>query len=167
MKAKQMLAGLTNPDLATLIDQRRYASRQYSKWYSRAWGTALLAGFFFFFLPLVGSSRALILFLLSSLILTKMILQSDLQCFIDFLVSLSYFFLCLLLFGGWLDNCSIIDLFTVYAQFFRFMFSYNAKLGSSTIGHEMCCKRRICLLTLLEGHAFYFCVVRYYNCLLF
>ncbi|KAL2475304.1 hypothetical protein Adt_36040 [Abeliophyllum distichum] len=33
-----------NPDAATLRDQWRFAIRQYSKWYSHAWGTAILAG---------------------------------------------------------------------------------------------------------------------------
>lgn len=37
-----------NPDSATLRDQWRYAIRQYSKWYSHAWGTAILAGTAFF-----------------------------------------------------------------------------------------------------------------------
>ncbi|KAL8460560.1 hypothetical protein ACS0TY_031394 [Phlomoides rotata] len=37
-----------NPDAATLRDQWRFAIRQYSKWYSHAWGTALLAGASFF-----------------------------------------------------------------------------------------------------------------------
>ncbi|KAK7306600.1 hypothetical protein VNO77_44549 [Canavalia gladiata] len=36
------------PDPATLKDQWRYAIRQYSKWYSHAWGTAILAGTAFF-----------------------------------------------------------------------------------------------------------------------
>ncbi|OMO65246.1 Casein kinase substrate, phosphoprotein PP28 [Corchorus olitorius] len=36
------------PDPATLRDQWRYAIRQYSKWYSHAWGTAILAGVSFF-----------------------------------------------------------------------------------------------------------------------
>lgn len=36
------------PDAATLRDQWRYAIRQYSKWYSHAWGTAILAGTAFF-----------------------------------------------------------------------------------------------------------------------
>ncbi|XVE88138.1 hypothetical protein DITRI_Ditri19aG0043900 [Diplodiscus trichospermus] len=39
---------LTNPDPATLRDQWRYAIKQYSKWYSHAWGTAILAGVSFF-----------------------------------------------------------------------------------------------------------------------
>ncbi|KAM6574782.1 hypothetical protein CsatA_023109 [Cannabis sativa] len=38
----------TNPDPATLRDQWRFAIRQYSKWYSHAWGTAILAGVSFF-----------------------------------------------------------------------------------------------------------------------
>ncbi|XP_021907596.1 uncharacterized protein LOC110821929 [Carica papaya] len=38
----------SNPDPATLRDQWRYATRQYSKWYSHAWGTAILAGLSFF-----------------------------------------------------------------------------------------------------------------------
>lgn len=33
-----------NPDQATLREQWRFAIRQYSKWYSHAWGTAILAG---------------------------------------------------------------------------------------------------------------------------
>lgn len=37
-----------NPDAATLRDQWRYAIRQYSRWYSQAWGTAILAGVSFF-----------------------------------------------------------------------------------------------------------------------
>ncbi|CAA0817845.1 Unknown protein [Striga hermonthica] len=37
-----------NPDAATLRDQWRFAIRQYSKWYSHAWGTAILAGLSFF-----------------------------------------------------------------------------------------------------------------------
>ncbi|XP_027338983.1 uncharacterized protein LOC113852808 [Abrus precatorius] len=36
------------PDAATLRDQWRFAIRQYSKWYSHAWGTAILAGTAFF-----------------------------------------------------------------------------------------------------------------------
>ncbi|XP_043689668.1 uncharacterized protein LOC122640520 [Telopea speciosissima] len=39
---------ITNPDPATLRDQWRFAIRQYSKWYSHAWGTAILAGISFF-----------------------------------------------------------------------------------------------------------------------
>ncbi|XVF27568.1 hypothetical protein REPUB_Repub14bG0119600 [Reevesia pubescens] len=39
---------LTNTDPTTLRDQWRYAIRQYSKWYSHAWGTAILAGVSFF-----------------------------------------------------------------------------------------------------------------------
>ncbi|KAK8575205.1 hypothetical protein V6N12_062881 [Hibiscus sabdariffa] len=35
---------LSNPDPSTLRDQWRYAIRQYSRWYSHAWGTAILAG---------------------------------------------------------------------------------------------------------------------------
>ncbi|KAL5989211.1 hypothetical protein ACLOJK_010101 [Asimina triloba] len=38
----------TLPDAATLRDQWRFAIRQYSKWYSHAWGTAILAGAAFF-----------------------------------------------------------------------------------------------------------------------
>lgn len=38
----------TNPDPATLREQWRFAIRQYSKWYSHAWGTAILAGVSFF-----------------------------------------------------------------------------------------------------------------------
>lgn len=37
-----------NPDAATLRDQWRFAIRQYSRWYSQAWGTAILAGVSFF-----------------------------------------------------------------------------------------------------------------------
>ncbi|KAK1276418.1 hypothetical protein QJS04_geneDACA011098 [Acorus gramineus] len=37
-----------NPDAATLREQWRFAIRQYSKWYSHAWGTAALAGLSFF-----------------------------------------------------------------------------------------------------------------------
>ncbi|KAJ7558277.1 hypothetical protein O6H91_04G032000 [Diphasiastrum complanatum] len=33
-----------NPDAATLREQWNYAVRQYSKWYSHAWGTAIFAG---------------------------------------------------------------------------------------------------------------------------
>lgn len=33
-----------NPDQATLREQWKFAIRQYSKWYSHAWGTAILAG---------------------------------------------------------------------------------------------------------------------------
>ena len=36
------------PDAATLKDQWRFAIRQYSRWYSQAWGTAILAGASFF-----------------------------------------------------------------------------------------------------------------------
>ncbi|XP_010260378.1 PREDICTED: uncharacterized protein LOC104599509 [Nelumbo nucifera] len=38
----------TNPDAATLREQWRFAIRQYSRWYSHAWGTAILAGISFF-----------------------------------------------------------------------------------------------------------------------
>ncbi|CAK7350494.1 unnamed protein product [Dovyalis caffra] len=38
----------TNPDPATLREQWRFAIKQYSKWYSHAWGTAILAGVSFF-----------------------------------------------------------------------------------------------------------------------
>ncbi|XP_062179135.1 uncharacterized protein LOC133883735 [Phragmites australis] len=38
----------TIPDAATLRDQWRFAVRQYSRWYSQAWGTAILAGAAFF-----------------------------------------------------------------------------------------------------------------------
>ncbi|XP_052203214.1 uncharacterized protein LOC127808686 [Diospyros lotus] len=38
----------TNPDAATLRDQWKFAIRQYSRWYSHAWGTAILAGISFF-----------------------------------------------------------------------------------------------------------------------
>ncbi|XP_019091795.1 PREDICTED: uncharacterized protein LOC104741464 isoform X1 [Camelina sativa] len=37
-----------NPDQATLREQWKFAIRQYSKWYSHAWGTAILAGGLFF-----------------------------------------------------------------------------------------------------------------------
>ncbi|KAJ9168775.1 hypothetical protein P3X46_020265 [Hevea brasiliensis] len=37
-----------NPDQATLREQWRFAIRQYSRWYSHAWGTAILAGLSFF-----------------------------------------------------------------------------------------------------------------------
>ncbi|KAF5195001.1 transmembrane protein [Thalictrum thalictroides] len=36
------------PDTATLKEQWKFAIRQYSKWYSHAWGTAILAGVSFF-----------------------------------------------------------------------------------------------------------------------
>lgn len=36
------------PDAETLRENWRYAIRQYSKWYSHAWGTAILAGLSFF-----------------------------------------------------------------------------------------------------------------------
>ncbi|GAV76967.1 hypothetical protein CFOL_v3_20440 [Cephalotus follicularis] len=39
---------LTNPDLATLRDQWRFATKQFSKWNAHAWGTAILAGVSFF-----------------------------------------------------------------------------------------------------------------------
>ncbi|KGN49271.1 uncharacterized protein LOC101219058 [Cucumis sativus] len=39
---------IQNPDPATLRDQWRFAIKQYSKWYSHAWGTAILAGISFF-----------------------------------------------------------------------------------------------------------------------
>ncbi|KAK9152941.1 hypothetical protein Sjap_000421 [Stephania japonica] len=38
----------SNPDPATLREQWRYASRQYSRWYSQAWGAAILAGMAFY-----------------------------------------------------------------------------------------------------------------------
>ncbi|KQK18071.1 uncharacterized protein LOC100843727 [Brachypodium distachyon] len=38
----------TVPDAATLREQWRFAVRQYSRWYSHAWGTAILAGAAFF-----------------------------------------------------------------------------------------------------------------------
>ncbi|XP_047328991.1 uncharacterized protein LOC124932412 [Impatiens glandulifera] len=37
-----------NPDPATMREQWRFAVRQYSRWYSHAWGTAILAGVSFF-----------------------------------------------------------------------------------------------------------------------
>ncbi|KAJ4703569.1 Casein kinase substrate, phosphoprotein PP28 [Melia azedarach] len=39
---------VTNPDPATLREQWRFAIKQYSRWYSHAWGTAILAGLSFF-----------------------------------------------------------------------------------------------------------------------
>lgn len=36
------------PDPATLREQWRYATRQYARWYSSAWGAAILAGGAFF-----------------------------------------------------------------------------------------------------------------------
>ncbi|KAL3519900.1 hypothetical protein ACH5RR_018049 [Cinchona calisaya] len=39
---------LKNPDPATLREQWKFAIRQYSRWYSHAWGTAILAGLSFF-----------------------------------------------------------------------------------------------------------------------
>ncbi|XP_011624451.1 uncharacterized protein LOC105420880 [Amborella trichopoda] len=38
----------SNPDPVTLREQWRFATRQYGKWYSHAWGTAILAGISFF-----------------------------------------------------------------------------------------------------------------------
>lgn len=38
----------TNPDAATLREQWRFAIKQYSKWYSHAWGTAILSGLSFY-----------------------------------------------------------------------------------------------------------------------
>ena len=38
----------TNPDPATLREQWRFAIRQYSRMYSHTWGTAILAGAYFF-----------------------------------------------------------------------------------------------------------------------
>lgn len=54
-----------NPDPATLREQWKYAIGLYSKWYSHAWGTAILAGLSFFALgwfvkgenPLFASKR--------------------------------------------------------------------------------------------------------------
>lgn len=37
-----------NPDPATLREQWRFAIKQYSRWYSQAWGSAILAGLSFF-----------------------------------------------------------------------------------------------------------------------
>lgn len=37
-----------NPDPATLREQWRFAIKQYSRWYSHAWGTAIFAGLSFF-----------------------------------------------------------------------------------------------------------------------
>lgn len=37
-----------NPDPSTLREQWKFAIRQYSRWYSQAWGTAILAGVSFF-----------------------------------------------------------------------------------------------------------------------
>lgn len=39
---------LTNPDPITLREQWKFATKQYSRWYSRAWGMAILAGLAFF-----------------------------------------------------------------------------------------------------------------------
>lgn len=36
------------PDAETLREQWNYAKRQYSRWYSSAWGTAILAGLSFY-----------------------------------------------------------------------------------------------------------------------
>jgi len=36
------------PDPSTLKEQWKFAIRQYSRWYSQAWGTAILAGVSFF-----------------------------------------------------------------------------------------------------------------------
>ncbi|PSR98611.1 PHD finger protein like [Actinidia chinensis var. chinensis] len=36
------------PDAATLREQWNFAKRQYSRWYSQAWGSAILAGLAFF-----------------------------------------------------------------------------------------------------------------------
>ncbi|KAL5774366.1 hypothetical protein ACOSP7_011923 [Xanthoceras sorbifolium] len=38
----------TNPNPETLREQWRFAIKQYSRWYSHAWGTAILAGLSFF-----------------------------------------------------------------------------------------------------------------------
>ncbi|KAI9198263.1 hypothetical protein LWI28_012751 [Acer negundo] len=38
----------TIPDPETLREQWRFAIRQYSRWYSQAWGSAILAGLSFF-----------------------------------------------------------------------------------------------------------------------
>lgn len=37
-----------NPDSETLREHLRYARRMYSRWYSSAWGSAILAGLSFF-----------------------------------------------------------------------------------------------------------------------
>ncbi|CAI0445099.1 unnamed protein product [Linum tenue] len=37
-----------NPDPATLREQWQYATKKYSRWYSQAWGSAILAGLSFF-----------------------------------------------------------------------------------------------------------------------
>jgi hypothetical protein len=42
------MASQQKPDAATLREQWRYAVRQYSRMYSHAWGTAILAGAAFF-----------------------------------------------------------------------------------------------------------------------
>ena len=42
------LLDATNPDLATLRDQWRFAIRQSNRWYSYAWSTAILPGVSFF-----------------------------------------------------------------------------------------------------------------------
>ncbi|GFQ03143.1 hypothetical protein PHJA_002458100, partial [Phtheirospermum japonicum] len=47
------LPELVNPDAATLREQRRFAIRQYIKWYSQVWGMAILAGVSFFALDWV------------------------------------------------------------------------------------------------------------------
>ncbi|KAK4755593.1 hypothetical protein SAY87_009350 [Trapa incisa] len=39
---------VTNPDPVTLREQWRFVTRQYARWYSHAWGTAILAGAAFF-----------------------------------------------------------------------------------------------------------------------
>ncbi|KAI4304392.1 hypothetical protein MLD38_039912 [Melastoma candidum] len=44
------LPDAANPDPVTLRDQRRFATRQYSRWYGHAWGTAIVAGVAFFVL---------------------------------------------------------------------------------------------------------------------
>lgn len=41
-------AETSNPDPATLREQWRFAIKQYSRWYSNAWGTAILAGLSFY-----------------------------------------------------------------------------------------------------------------------
>ncbi|KAJ3701110.1 hypothetical protein LUZ61_004815 [Rhynchospora tenuis] len=50
---------LVNPDPLTLRDQWLFATRNYSRWYSRAWGAAILAGGALYFIGrmLKGSDR--------------------------------------------------------------------------------------------------------------
>ncbi|XP_044495107.1 uncharacterized protein LOC123218019 [Mangifera indica] len=41
-------AETSNPDPAILREQWRFAIKQYSRWYSHAWGTAIFAGLSFY-----------------------------------------------------------------------------------------------------------------------